>query len=132
MRRKVYFCRVNNIYHRDIIEIMMEGSREGCRVKNIARHIYNRHADLFAAEVNYEEIRRSVGLYLWKQSLRRESPFRHTCYGTYALKVDFALQLDLFHDYAPRCHRSEDSEEEDAAQPKEGNYPNHIQLELFG
>jgi hypothetical protein len=115
---------VKNIYHRDIVEILLECGREGHRVKNIARRIYNRHVDLFVSDINYEEIRNSVGRYLWEQSRRNESPFCRTRYGTYAMKPDFAIQLDLFLDNAIR---SEIRKEQAKPVPN----PHHVQLELF-
>ena len=123
----LYLCRVNNIYHRDIIEILLECGREGLRIKNIARRIYNRHVDFFVHDVEYSEIRDNVGRYLWEQSRRNESPFLRTRYGTYAIKADFAIQLDLFLDISPRneVHKA-------TPQPIGGEYcPRHIQLELF-
>ena len=115
---------VKNIYHRDIIEILLECGREGLRIKNIARRIYNRHADFFITDIDYDEIRDSIGRYLWEQSRRIESPFLHTRYGTYAIKADFAIQLDLFLDNAIRVDVHKDS-----AKPLPN--PHHIQLELF-
>lgn len=93
---------MKNIYHRDIIEILLDCGREGLRIKNIARRIYNKHADFFATDIDYGEIRNSIGYYLWEQSKRNESPFFRTRYGTYAMKADFAIQLDLFLDNAVR------------------------------
>jgi len=115
---------VNNIYHRDIIEILLECGREGLRIKNIARRIYNRHIDFFVADVDYSEIRNNVGRYLWEQSRRIESPFHRTRYGTYAIKADFAIQLDLFLDNAIRA---EVHKEPAKLMPN----VHHIQLELF-
>lgn len=120
---------MNNIYHRDIIEILLECGREGLRIKNIARRIYNRHADFFVTDLDYSEIRDNVGRYLWEQSRRNESPFLRTRYGTYAIKADFAIQLDLFLDISPRSesHREQSS----PLTLGEGHHPHHIQLELF-
>ena len=115
---------MNNIYHRDIIEILLECGREGLRIKNIARRIYNRHADFFVTDIDYSEIRDSIGHYLWEQSRRNESPFLRTRYGTYAIKADFAIQLDLFLDNALR---GEIRKEPVKPLPN----PHHIQLELF-
>lgn len=122
--RKVYICRVKNIYHRDIIEILLECGREGLRIKNIARRIYNKHADFFVRDLDYSEIRDAIGHYLWEQSKRNESPFVHTRYGTYAIKADFAIQLDLFFDFVSRSETHKE-----VAKPQTG--PRHIQLELF-
>lgn len=115
---------MKNSYHRDIIEILLECGREGCRIKNVARRIYNRHADLFVTDVNYVDIRNVVGRYLWWQSRRPESPFCRTRYGTYAIKADFAIQLDLFMNVSPR---SEAHREPEKPLPN----PHHVQLELF-
>ena len=120
----MYICGVNNIYHRDIIEILLECGRDGLRIKNISRRIYNKHADFFVSDLDYSEIRDSVGRYLWEQSQRVESPFVRTRYGTYAIKPDFAIQLDLFLDFVTRS----DTHKEQA---KPTPNPHHIQLELF-
>ena len=116
---------MNNIYHRDIIEILIECGREGLRIKNIARRIYNRHVDLFVSDIEYGETRDSVGRYLWEQSRKSESPFLRTRYGTYAIKPDFAIQLDLFLDFSPR------REQTPPPSSGGGHGPRHIQLELF-
>ncbi len=115
---------MKNIYHRDIVEILLECGRDGLRIKNIARRIYNRHADFFVHDLDYGEIRNAVGLYLWKQSLRNESPFTRTRYGTYAIKPDFAIQLDLFLDFVSHSEKHKEQ-----VTPAAG--PHHIQLELF-
>ena len=124
MQSEVLLFEVKNIYHRDIIEILLDCGREGLRIKNIARRIYNRHADFFITDIDYCEIRDSIGRYLWEQSRRSESPFLHTRYGTYAIKADFAIQLDLFLDNAIRAEVRKE-----AAKPLPN--PHHIQLELF-
>ena len=121
---KHIFAGMKNIYHRDIIEILLECGRDGLRIKNIARRIYNRHADFFVRDLDYSEIRDAVGRYLWEQSFRHESPFTRTRYGTYAIKPDFAIQLDLFLDFV---YRTETHKE----QSKSTANPHHIQLELF-
>ena len=115
---------MNNIYHRDIIEILLECGRDGLRIKNIARRIYNKHVDFFIKDIEYCELRDSIGHYLWEQSQRHESPFTHTRYGTYAIKPDFAIQLDLFLDFA-----SHNETRREPVMPQTG--PRHIQLELF-
>lgn len=115
---------MNNIYHRDIIEILIECGREGLRIKNIARRIYNKHVDFFVKDIDYSEIRDNVGRYLWEQSKRTESPFVRTRYGTYAIKPDFAIQLDLFLDFVSRVESHKE-------QVKPMSDSRHIQLELF-
>ena len=52
---------MKNIYHSDIVEILLDCGAVGMRIKNIARRIYNRHADLFTADLDYNEIQRSTG-----------------------------------------------------------------------
>lgn len=115
---------MKNIYHRDIVEILLECGRSGLRIKNIARRIYNRHANLFEADICYEQLRDSVGKYLWEQNRRPESPFHRTRYGTYAIKADFAIQLDLFLDIAPRSEAHREA-------PKSATGPRYLQMELF-
>ena len=119
---------MKNIYHSDIVEILLDCSSNGMRVKNIARRIYNRHADLFASDIDYDEIQRSTGRYLWEQAQRRETPFCHTRWGTYAIKTDFAIQLDFLQDLDFLPHQ-EVHREPAAPAPPLG--PKHIQLELF-
>jgi len=121
---KRIFAEMKNIYHRDIVEILLECGREGLRIKNIARRIYNKHVDFFVSDIDYNEIRNNVGRYLWEQDRRIESPFCRTRYGTYAIKTDFAIQLDLFLDNAIRV---ETRKEQAKAMPN----PHHVQLELF-
>jgi len=116
---------VKNIYHRDIIEILLAHGRDGLRIKNIARRIYNKHVDFFVSDIDYGELRNSVGRYLWEQARRMESPFVHTHYGTYAIKPDFAIQLDLFLDNAIRADINKPE------QTKPHPHPHHVQLELF-
>jgi len=119
---------VKNIYHRDIIEILLECGREGLRIKNIARRIYNRHVDFFVKDIEYCEIRDSVGRYLWEQSQRTESPFVRTRYGTYAIKADFAIQLDLFLDFV---HHNEAHREPPQSSLGGEHGPRYVQLELW-
>lgn len=116
--------KVNNIYHRDIIEILLECGGGGLRIKNLARRIYNKHVDFFVSDIEYNEIRDCIGRYLWEQSKHNESPFTRTRYGTYAIKPDFAIQLDLFLDYEPRGETRKEP-------PRVECEHRHIQLELF-
>ena len=94
----IIFVTMNNIYYRDIIELLLPYGQEGLKLSCIVRHLYNQHADLFNKNIRYEEIYKSVGMFLWKQSQKRESPFKHNSYGVYAIKPDVAVQLDLFWD----------------------------------
>jgi len=94
----IIFVTMNNIYYRDIIELLLPHGKEGLKLSQIVKHIYNLHVDLFDNSIKYEDIYKAVGLFLWKQSQKRESPFKHNSYGVYAIKQDIAVQLDLFWD----------------------------------
>lgn len=115
---------MNNIYHRDIVNILLPCGRTGMKVCNIARRIYNQHADLFDNDVDYDEIHRSIGVYLWKMCQKRESVFYRNAYGVYSIKPDMAVQLDLFWDF----HEEEENEEEIT---EDSICTKHVQLELF-
>lgn len=92
------FVIMNNIYYRDIIELLLPHGQEGLKLSCIVRHLYNQHVDMFNNTVRYEDIYKAVGQFLWKQSQKKESPFKHNAYGVYAIKPDIAVQLDLFWD----------------------------------
>lgn len=102
---------MNNIYYRDIIELLLPHGKDGLRLSQIVKHIYNQHANLFDNSINYDDIYKAVGLFLWKQSQKRESPFKRNAYGIYAIKPDVAVQLDLFWDL-PTEEKTEDTTEE--------------------
>lgn len=102
------FVTMNNIYYRDIIELLLPYGQEGLKLSCIVRHLYNQHADLFNKSIKYEDIYKTVGLFLWKQSQKRESPFKHNSYGVYAIKPDVAVQLDLFWDIPEESPKDED------------------------
>ena len=102
------FVTMNNIYYRDIIELLLPYGQEGLKLSCIVRYLYNQHADLFNKSIKYEDIYKTVGLFLWKQSQKRESPFKHNSYGVYAIKPDVAVQLDLFWDIPEETHKEED------------------------
>lgn len=122
----IIFASMNNIYYRDIIELLLPYGQEGLKLSCIVRHLYNQHADLFNKNIRYEEIYKSVGMFLWKQSQKRESPFKHNSYGVYAIKPDVAVQLDLFWDMP--------DEDANATEEKKENKPSKnkaIQTVLF-
>lgn len=102
------FVTMNNIYYRDIIELLLPYGQEGLKLSCIVRHLYNQHADLFNKSIKYVDIYKTVGLFLWKQSQKRESPFKHNSYGVYAIKPDVAVQLDLFWDIPEESPKDED------------------------
>ncbi len=114
---------MKNLYHRDIMEILLPQGGDGMRLYKITRRIYNKHADLFVRDLNYEDLRKMIANYMWKQSRRHDSPFVRTKYGTYAIRPDLAVQLDLFWDLRP-------IEKEEESRPRQEN-SKHIQLELF-
>lgn len=125
-KKKLIFVTMNNIYHRDIVNILLPFGREGLKACSIAKRIYNLHADLFDERVNFDEIHRSIGVYLWKQSQKNESPFLRNAYGIYSIKPDIAIQLDLFWDSV-----IEEEEEENVVEETPANGKKYVQLELF-
>ena len=116
---------MKNIYHRDIMEILLPQGNDGMRLYRLTRRIYNMHADLFDRHLNYEDLRKMISNYMWKQSRRYDSPFVRNKYGVYAIRPDLAVQLDLFWDLRP----VEQEEEEDNRRKHEP--VKHYQLELF-
>lgn len=90
---------MNNVYHSDIMNLLIHQGREGMRLCNIARRIFNKHVDLFDNKLDYTDLRRAISSYMWSQSRRKDSPFVRIGYGIYAVKPDIAVQLDLFWDY---------------------------------
>ena len=121
----IIFVTMNNIYYRDIIELLLPHGKGGLKLSQIVRHIYNQHVDLFDNSIRYEDIYKAVGLFLWKQSQKRESPFTHNSYGVYSIKPDIAVQLDLFWDM-------QIEEQSATAEDESKNETNKvIQMELF-
>lgn len=113
------------MYYRDIIELLLPHGKEGLRLSLIVRQIYNKHADLFDDTIKYEDIYKDVGLFLWKQSQKRESPFIHNAYGIYAIKPDFAVQLDMFWDLPGKTSNTEEDEDSKSDKNK------IVQMEFF-
>lgn len=121
----INFVTMNNIYYRDIIELLLPRGKEGLKLSLIARYVYNQHANLFDSSVKYEDVYKAVGLFLWKQSQKKESPFKHNSYGVYSIKPDISVQLDLFWDL-PTGKKTTEGEEDDNK-----NKDNIVQMELF-
>ena len=115
---------MNNTYHRNIVELLLERGKEGMKLTQIVQRVYNLHADLFTKQLKYDVLHHTIGFYLWKQSQRRESPFTRNAYGVYAIKPDVAIQLDFFID----IKTGEEEELKKAAMERESN---HLQMELF-
>ncbi len=114
---------MKNEYHKDIVDLLLETGREGMNVREIARRVYNQHYGLFAHDVVYETIYNQVRGYLWSQARQRRSPFTHLRWGWYAIKPDYAIQLDFIID----LYRDE-LENENTEQTEE---PDTRQLSLF-
>ncbi len=107
-----YICTVmKNEYHRNIIAILLDNRHQGLTARDIARQIYNLHYGLFATDVTYHELHRQVRLYLWHQSRRHSSPFERTGWATYAIRPDFAVQLDFLDDLWAAYDKTEAMEE---------------------
>lgn len=97
---------MRNIYHSDIMNLLIRQGKEGMKVKLIAKKIYNMHVDLFNRSLDYTDLRHQLSMYLWRQSRQARSPFQRLGYGLYAVKPDLAVQLDLFWD-APEVKKEE-------------------------
>lgn len=121
----IIFVTMNNIYYRDIIELLLPYGQEGMKLSHIVKHVYNNHVDMFENNINYEELYKTIGTYLWKQSQKRESPFIHNTYGVYAIKPDMAVQLDLFWDMPEDTYDAEESNE------KRPDNNKIVQMEFF-
>ena len=61
----IIFVTMNNIYYRDIIELLLPFGQEGLKLSCIVRHLYNKHVDLFDNAISYDNIYKTVGLFLW-------------------------------------------------------------------
>lgn len=120
----IIFVTMNNIYYRDIIELLLPHGKEGVKLSLIVRYIYNQHVDMFNNSIKYEELYKLVGSFMWKQSQKRESPFTHNSYGVYAIKPDVAVQLDLFWDLPTEAPKEENKD----SQTEKNNI---VQMELF-
>ncbi len=118
-----------NIYHKEIVDILLSCGKDGMKVSSIAKRVYNLHADFFEPDVTYKSIDKSIGIYLWRMCRKRQSIFRRNEYGIYSIKPDMAVQLDFFLDL------KYDMEEEYciAAEPSPDEYgkAKAMQLSLF-
>lgn len=93
---------MKNEYYRDIIKMLLEQGSEGASVQEIARRIYNENYGLFEGDVIYNKIHQWVRLFLWHHAQRPYSPFMRIGWARYAIKPDFAIQLDFLDElYAP-------------------------------
>lgn len=89
---------MKNIYHSDIMQLLLLKGKEGMHVAQLSRMVYNLHTNLFDRHLNYYELHQTIRVYLWRQSQMRRSPFMRVRYGYYAVKPDVAVQLDFCFD----------------------------------
>ena len=89
---------MKNVYHSDIVNLLIRQGREGMRLRHIVQRVYNMHVDLFGRKLDYYDLHSQLSKYLWRQSRRPGTPFQRIAYGRNAIKSDFAVQLDLFWD----------------------------------
>ena len=107
--------------------MLMRAGTDGLRLRNIARALYNKDCDLFdpEAEGKYQRIHKMVKRFLWSQSRKKRSPFERLKWGTYALRRNFVIQMEL-------CF--EGWEDEDIVLPppaKKTQNPTAYMLDLF-
>ncbi len=107
---------MKNIYHSDIMQLLLLKGKEGMHVAQVSRMVYNLHTNLFDRRLNYNELHQTIRNYLWKQSQMRRSPFMRVHYGYYAVRPDVAIQLNF-------CFDDPIEEEIVVAQPKKNNEP---------
>lgn len=95
----IIFANMKNIYHRDIMEILLAQGNEGLYLRQIARQVYNRHVGLFNTDLDYRDIYQRIRFYLWHQSKMASSPFvRGKQRGRYAIKPNLSVQMDIHFD----------------------------------
>ncbi len=116
---------MKNAYYQDIVNLLLDSGDDGLKVYNLARHVYNRHCGLFAGDIRFRSIHNQVQSYLSKQITRPHSPFRRLRWGWYAIKPDYAVQLDF--SFEP-CY---DSPREEEKKSRAKKAPDPIQLTFF-
>ena len=112
---------MRNVYHNDIIEMLLHSGREGMNVRQLSRRLFNLHNGIFVSDIVYDRLYNQVRSYLWYQSRQRHSPFVHLHRGQYALRQDIAVQLDIFID----------SPKDEERIPKSTKKDDSLQLLLF-
>ena len=55
---------MKNVYHQDIIRLLLKEDRRGLRIRNIVRRIYNMHANLFDTSLRYDALYAQIAAYL--------------------------------------------------------------------
>ena len=98
---------MKNVYHSDIMQLLLQRGKEGLHVSQVSRMIYNLHNNFFDQSLNYNELHQNIRNYLWRQSQMRRSPFVHIQHGVYAIKADIAIQLDICFDNPLDMHTSD-------------------------
>lgn len=86
---------MDNVFYRDMISHLIQAGKDGVRVAQMARHIYNLHTTLFDSPVQYDALRRMLNSFLWHSTRHRRSIFVQRSRGVYALKPHVAVQLDF-------------------------------------
>ncbi|MBQ0050155.1 MAG: hypothetical protein KBT12_07995 [Bacteroidales bacterium] len=86
---------MKNIYHNDILSLLMLRGEKGLQIAKLTRMVFNLHTSLFDRAISYSELHRSIRLYLWRQARQRRSPFMRVGYGCYAVRPNVAVQLNL-------------------------------------
>ncbi len=114
---------MTNEYHNDIVDILFGCGRKGMKVKNIALNIYNRHYGLFATNVVFSNLYDQVRFYLCRLVSDGHSSIMRIRWGYYALKPDFAIQLD----FIEGLYKEEPTGRSSKTKPTD----NAIQLQLF-
>lgn len=89
---------MKNVYHSDIMQLLLLKGKEGMHVAQLSRMVYNLHTNLFDRKLNYNDLHQLIRTYLWRQSKMRRSPFMRVKYGYYAVKPDIAVQLNFCFD----------------------------------
>ena len=104
---------MKNIYHRDIMELLLSQGTEGMCLKQLARIIYNRHVELFCTDLSYDKIYKTIRFYLWTQAQRPSSPFtKGLKRGTYKIKNSFGVQMDIrFEEPKPKTEEPQEKSE---------------------
>ncbi len=123
---------MTNVYHSEILHLLLRCGKAGMRVADISRYVFNIHVGLFVDDLRYDDLHQTIRCYLWRQSKLRRSPFMRVKYGMYAIKDDMAIQLDFDFDH-PESYQ-QDMDEEDANRAKDkakNNHDDSQQLLLF-
>jgi len=81
-------------YERQIIEILYRAGKDGMRVKEVARRLYNLNTTLFEP-IDYPHLKAMVQSYLAYQSKRQGGVIVQASRGFYAISQNYMPQLTL-------------------------------------